>query len=263
MKKMSPEKFAFKAVQLVEDSAICPLTKEAVEIIECVKSDVHWIDSSANGSGHQLPDFYNNELKLMIDVMEVDDNAVKAGTKNPERQAEAEARKRLEATGILKKNPNVEQIFIRPDTSVLSTSQHHSYVRYCHNFQRVIRKHNQSIKNNYLKNHPGFKTVFMVEDSSTMYLQTKQKIVGNLERGSQISGQPHIPIIDKRLMKSLIGSDINFLIWYFSAKPWDITLTKQRDSDFVLPTIFVLDIEKINPDILIDYDAQQMVAAEA
>ncbi|AHB80348.1 hypothetical protein ACFIUX_07735 [Oenococcus oeni] len=257
---MTPEKLTFRLIQLVDDSAIYPLTEESGDVIQYIKNDKHWVESSINGSGHLPPDFYNNELKMMIDVMEVDDNAFKQGKKNPERQTEAISRKKLEKTGILKKFPNVEKIFVLPDTSYLTTSQHHSYTRYCHNFQRVIKKHNQSIKNIYLKNHPGFKTIFMVEDSSTMYMELVKKMNSQPKKGVLIQGKPHIPIVDRRLMEQIINSDIDFLVWHFSARPGDIVLTSKENVDF--PTIFVIDIAKIDTDILVDYDESRMVSSE-
>lgn len=130
----------------------------------------NWIDSSSKKD--LPPDFYNDNLKLMMDVMRIDDHAYedsKGKVINPTNKRESQL-----LNEIASKNPSLKQaidegrVIINPDSG-LRGEKDHNYIFYYKNFERVITNHLNKIQS-YKKNHPGYKTVFFISDESSPYL---------------------------------------------------------------------------------------------
>ena len=214
-----------------------------------------WINSS---SKKELPpDFYNPKLKLMMDVMRIDDHAhVDKNGKvvNPHNKRESELVKEL-----IRKNESFKlvaeqgNLFITPDSG-LRGYQDHNYDYYINTFKRVVGKHIKKI-DNYKKNHPGFKTIFFVVDESSPYFKCFDK---NRSRkvGERFYGEPHFWWIDKNMVNRLKESDVDYLIWM---APYKYFHSEER---VMLPHIIVMDVKKIDYDELLKYDASDMQSAE-
>lgn len=178
----------------------------------------HWIDSSAKNA--PPPDFYNNKLKIMMDVMRIDDNAYvdKNGkVQNPIAKKETE---------YLKQYFGHDYKTVRNDISChivvssgLPTHQDHNFARYFDNFKRVFEKHNRKI-DNYKKNHPGYKTIFFIHDESTGYIEVEDKkfIKETPLQGEVSRGRPHFPFSDKRFLDVIKESQVDFVVWYMPYK---------------------------------------------
>lgn len=129
-----------------------------------------WSDSS--GKSDPPPDFYNDKLKLMMDVMRIDDHAFESKNGkivNPTNQRESVIQKQIRKSGLLDSFPNVKNVIVTAVTD-LPTDEDHNYKFYYSNFERVLMKHNNQI-DLYGKNHPGYKTIFLVLDESSAYFE--------------------------------------------------------------------------------------------
>lgn len=104
-----------------------------------------WSDSS--GKSDPPPDFYNDKLKLMMDVMRIDDHAFESKNGkivNPTNQRESVIQKQIRKSGLLDSFPNVKNVIVTAVTD-LPTDEDHNYKFYYSNFERVLMKHNNQI----------------------------------------------------------------------------------------------------------------------
>lgn len=235
-----------------------PKSFKAISIFYSVHSKWKWRKWINSSSKKELPpDFYNPRLKLMMDVMRIDDHAYvdKNGkVVNPHNKRESELVKEL-----IRKNESFKlvaeqgNLFITPDSG-LRGYQDHNYDYYINTFKRVVGKHIKKI-DNYKKNHPGFKTIFFVVDESSPYFKCFDK---NRPRkvGERFYGEPHFWWIDKNMVNCLKESDVDYLIWM---APYKYFHSEER---VMLPHIIVMDVKKIDYDELLKYDASDMQSAE-
>lgn len=146
-----------------------------------------WINSS--GKSDPPPDFYNNELKFMMDVMRIDDHAFESKNGkivNPTNQQESLMQKEIRKSGILDSFPNIKNVIVNAITD-LPTDEDHNYKFYCSNFERVLMKHNNQI-DLYRKNHPGYETIFLVLDESSAYFEMESVMDDGVVKGNLIIG---------------------------------------------------------------------------
>ena len=97
------------------------------------------------------PDFYNDKLKLMMDVMRIDDHAFESKNGkivNPTNQRESVIQKQIRKSGLLDSFPNVKNVIVTAVTD-LTTDEDHNYKFYYSNFERVLMK--QIIKLIYME----------------------------------------------------------------------------------------------------------------
>ena len=97
--------------------------KELISILESFEPGnwESWTNSSAKNA--PPPDFYNDELKIMMEVMRADDHGFispKGKTVNPTRQRESEIMCELQEKGVLDKFPNAK-LFIKSSYEKLLT----------------------------------------------------------------------------------------------------------------------------------------------
>ena len=195
------------------------LLPENNDEIESICLSVHdkdcwlkWIDSSRKDA--PPPDFYCEELRLMMDVMRVDDHG-RIGENgksiiNPTLQRESEVMRDLKNRGILDKFPNVP-IHLRVETG-LPTDEDHNYIFYRDSFLRTVKSHIDKIKK-YQLNHPGFKTVFFIFDESSFYFESAHDNIRK-SKGAIIQGAFHLWFFDKAFINIFTDSPVDYVIWF-------------------------------------------------
>lgn len=212
-----------------------------------------WIDSSAKDA--PPPDFFNDELKLMMEVMRVDDHAHEGKKKgniiNPTNARESQIyRELLNRCPALGGN-NVDVIVIAG--SKLPTEEDHNYEYYKNNFARVINKHKEKI-NEYKINHPNYKIIFFIMDESSSYFRTsKRQVKSKVFEGKSVFGKLHKWMLDKEFIQCLNDSEIDYLIWY---TPYKVVIGRKGTRP--LSNTFLYDIKdlsfrlkKYNPNLMI------------
>lgn len=125
-----------------------------------------WVESS--GKADPPPDFYNPKIKMMMDVMRVDDHAYvneRGKIINPVNQRESKIRKELEKSSIMGLLSNDASIIINAVTD-LPEREDHNYEFYYENFKRVIKKHIESI--------PLYKKIIQDMIQFSLYLMNLQ-----------------------------------------------------------------------------------------
>ena len=175
-----------------------------------------WVNSS--GKSDPPPDFYCKDFRYMMDVMRVDDHSFKnkkGKLVNPVNMRESKIQAELIKKGIPELFPNVNGIIVNAVTD-LPTQEDHNYKFYKKNFVRAIEQHKSKI-DLYRSNHPDYKLIFFVVDESSGYIQTTMPEMAqrkNVQAGEKYSGYPHFYFWDEDFLKPVIGSDIDFLIWF-------------------------------------------------
>lgn len=248
-------------LQNLDNSEICfPVeSSEAIRILETIHSKEKWgkwRDSS--GKSDPPPDFYSVEYRLMMDVMRVNDTErknKKGKLLNPTIMHERELYQELQVCGIIDKYPNAN-VFTIGDTG-LSSFEDHNYVFYRKNFARVINKHVASIPM-YQRNHPNYKTIFLVYDESTGYILLGNGIPPNarFHEGQLILGKPHYFFADKEFLECFYNKGIDYLFWLAPYK-----LIQTSDKPLILPRLTVFDLSKKAPKT-IEYDETKIVSSE-
>ena len=206
-----------------------------------------WID---NSKSQFPPDFINEEDSLLMEVMRIDDHS-SDGKKNPNLSRQRSMRKEVET--MREMFPNAKRFFMNAVTD-LPTEEDHNYRNYYSSFQRVIRKHLSKL-NDYKKNHPNKKMIFLVADeTSGIYLETIAKT------DDAAAGRAHLVFLDKRFINEFINSDLDYLILYC---PYNHFNTIEAHEPLPNLTIFDVKNMKKNKTIpLYDYDESRMVSSE-
>lgn len=215
----------------------------------------YWIDTS--GKNDPPPDFYNIDLKLMMDVMRVDDHeyiSAKGKVVNEERRLENEAFAELKRQGMLDKfDPANIYVDIHSD---LPTDEDHNFTRYIECFKRTIENHKRKIEN-YKKNHPGYKVIFFVFDESSAYCEVADEKKVNIKKGELMRGRPHIHFLDNQFLKVIDGSEIDYLIWYAPYKKINLGGDKIYD----MPRAAIYDSSNMKFEC-IEYNNKRLISVE-
>lgn len=211
-----------------------------------------WHDSS--GKSDPPPDFYNDKLKLMMDVMRIDDHAFEnknGKIVNPTNQRESEIQKEIRNSGILDNFPNVEYVMVTAPTN-LPKDEDHNYEFYHSNFERVLMKHNNQI-DLYETNHPGYRTIFLVLDESSPYFEMEAR----MQNGALV-GEHHYWFWDNIFTNVLRKLKLDYLIWYTPYK----ALCEKGKID--LPEVCVFELKSIDQwnSCLKSYEASKMESLE-
>lgn len=162
--------------------------------------------------------------------------------------------KQIRKSGLLDSFPNVKNVIVTAVTD-LPTDEDHNYKFYYSNFERVLMKHNNQI-DLYGKNHPGYKTIFLVLDESSAYFEM-ESIMDN----GVIKGKPHYWFWDNSFVNILKKLNIDYLIWYAPFKYYEVPLGEEKSD---LPEVCVIDIKNINQNgsYLNSYDISKMKSVE-
>lgn len=230
-------------------------TKRIFKSINNIVSWKQWTDTSAKND--LPPDFYNDKLKIMMDVMRIDDHAfVDENGRVINRHNERESKlveELISNNEMFKEIAEKGNLFITPDSG-LRGYEDHNYDFYVDNFNRIVGKHIKKIEK-YKKNHPSFKIIFFVFDESSPYI----KCFGEKKPekvGEGIFAQPHFWWFDNNMLKVIKDSEIDYLIWmcpykYFKA---EVKL------DF--PKAIIYDVKKFNYYACINYENKDMQSLE-
>ena len=250
----------FQSTKQNETMLFPPEDYEAKKLFESiVDMDLwkNWVDSSAHNA--PPPDFYNEEMHIMMDVMRVDDHGYKnkkGKTVNPARQHDTELIHELKNSGILKQFPNAKLIV--NGITDLPTHKDHNYTYYYKNFCRTVNSHKEKIAN-YKKNHPGFSIAFFVFDESSMYFASSE-IPRNRKIGEVIKGMPHLWFFDKKFIDVLVKSEIDCFIWFTPYKYSQ--MYDDTGAPFVFPHATILNVHKLENLPVRDYEEQIMESTE-
>ncbi|WP_032540589.1 hypothetical protein, partial [Clostridioides difficile] len=208
----------------------------------------YWINAADEGDGHVTPDFYNSEDKLMMDVMRITDKEGKKG-KNPDLARENRISKELRKKLNLKDDTKV---FVNAPDMSLSTEEHHSFKKYCHQSNRVISSHINEIPI-YEKNHPNFDLVFYIYDESTPYYEYECSNI-------------HYPWLDKNFIYKLMDSNVKYLLWYCPYKIMEEVAVRPPEAKasrtYVPFPIAVFDLTKLSESELRTYDYSAIISGE-
>ena len=271
--KFDDELTLFHNVQdMVESKEVCLLSNSDFEeeIFEKMCSDINknkWINNS--GKDAPPPDFYSEELKLMFDIMMVNDNAFlneKGKSINLQKKAESEVYKELQNSGLLEKLPNLDRIYMNI-SGVEETNEHHQYSRYKKEFNRIIQKHIDSVPL-YKNNHPNYKLGFLIYDETQPYVELETclynidyyKKIGRIPPVSKI----HFPFLDKEFMSVFKNSGIDFIFWYMNNKMIRCKNEETGKIEEVLkngfPKVVIIDLQNFDNIELLEYSEVKMIS---
>lgn len=207
----------------------------------------NWIDNSKSSLP---PDLINEEDSLMMEVMRVDDHSPD-GKNNPSLARQREMGK--EAQEFLEQMPK-DVRFIANAVTDLPTDKDHNYKFYYSSFQRTLRKHLSKLEQ-YKKNHPNKKVIFLVfDETSGVYCERVSR------SGNRFKARLHFPFCDNRFLNEFIDSELDYLMWYIPYNHYE-TIGKH----LILPRLILFDIKNArNGDMLqrFDYDEEKMMSNE-
>ena len=131
-----------------------PLNFKNLKLYRCIHNKRKWTKWIDTLSKNELPpDFYNDNLKLMMDVMRIDDHAYvdeKGRVINRHNERESKLIEELISKNeMFKEIAEKGNLFITSDSG-LRGYEDHNYNFYVNNFKRVVSKHIKKI-NKYKK----------------------------------------------------------------------------------------------------------------
>lgn len=230
-------------------------------IANSILDDDLWADwKSSFGKNDSPPDFYNDKNEIMMDVMRVDDHETKQKNKiiNLTHQKEGKAIKKI--LNELGANINEDTMIIPNVCTDLPTFEDHDYSKYLSCFERVINKHKDSIPL-YKKNHPNYKTIFLIFDESSGYIESALKNINFEPQINQsVLGEIHLYCLDRKFIKIIKDSETDYIIWFAPYKQY--ILPDKKCMPF--PKGVIIDVNSINIDDkeFVDYNSTLMVSSE-
>ena len=241
-----------------KEVGLFPVNKQTKRIYKSINNTTkwkQWIDTSAKNE--LPPDFYNDKLKLMMDVMRIDDHAYvdeKGRVINRHNERESKLIEELISKNeMFKEIAEKGNLFITPDSGLRGYADH-NYDFYVNNFKRVVSKHIKKIEK-YKKNHPGFKTIFFVFDESSPYIKCFDERRPK-QAGEGIFAHPHLWWFDKNMLSTIENSDIDYLIWMCPYKHFEAEVKL----DF--PMAIIYDVKNMNYSDCISYENKDMQSLE-
>lgn len=243
MNYLDNENNIIQMLQRVPTSEIWLMTEDdsEKEIIESLLEENFEDWHYSAGKADPPPDYYNDSLHVMMDVMRVDDHSHlsdKGKLINPTNIKESKIQNELKKLGILNTFPNAKNIVVNAITD-LPTDEDHNYNFYLSSFSRVISKHLKSIPL-YKENHPSYKTIFLILDESSGYLECKdinEKM--NFINNGNGQAYPHCCYLDSNFINVLKETELDYLIWFCPYKWWST-------NEVAFPQVAVLNINRIN-----------------
>ncbi len=240
------------------DTILYPSYIKTMRIYRSIHNKRKWAQWTDSSSKKDLPpDFYNDKMKLMMDVMRVDDRThIDSNGKvvNLWNKRESEILDELiRQNKSVKKIADEGNVFITPYIE-LDSEEDHNYKFYLEDFHRVLKKHINKIEN-YKCNHPGYKVIFFILDESTPYI----RYVGKKKKpkiGESVYGEAHWWWLDKNMVNIIKDSSIDYLIWM---APFKYFIT---DKNIRLPKVIIYDVKKIKYLNLRSYPIDGMQSVE-
>lgn len=244
--------------QHMDKGEICliPANKEIEEVISAIVDLERWAKwTNSSKKNDPPPDFYCDELSLMMEVMRVDDHGyeVEENIINPTYQREHEIEKELSDEGVFDFSPNLKSVIINARTD-LPTEEDHNYQFYLDNFKRTVTKHIGHITN-YKRNHPGYKVIFFIFDESSAYfVKLGDSII--MDNQTAVPGQQHWFFADEAFVKVFRNSDIDYIVWCAPFK-----YINAIGSEPIQVRAAVIDVKQYDV-VPITYDSSKMVSSE-
>lgn len=217
-----------------------------------------WTNSS--GKADPPPDFFSDELGLMMDVMRVDDHGYigKNGKTivNPTLARESVVMRELKEKGIFEAFPNAK-LYLNVDTK-LPTKEDHNYTFYRDSFIRTLENHKKKI-DSYKANHLGLELIFFVFDEASAYFETAQP-AKTRALGEIVQGSPHLWFFDEAFISSISNSQIDYLVWFTPYK--HSQAFDQSGAPLLLPEGAVIKIKECKKMPTIKYNADRVESVE-
>lgn len=242
----------------IKEISMFPLNFKNLRLYRCIHNKrkwTKWIDTSAKNE--LPPDFYNDNLKLMMDVMRIDDHAYvdeKGRVINRHNERESKLIEELISKNeMFKEIAEKGNLFINPDSG-LRGYEDHNYNFYVNNFKRVVSKHIKKI-NKYKKNHPGFKTIFFIFDESSPYMKLIDYEAPQ-KPGDLMHGDLHQWWRDSNMLNVIKDSNVDYLIWMTPYKLFN-SIEKVR-----YPLAMIYEVSKIDFNNLMRYEIDELVSME-
>ena len=200
-------------------------TKFEKRIGSCIfKQWKKWSDASSHSA--VPPDYLSDKLKMMFDVLNVFDSQ-KANPRSPEKvidsvlaaesKIENEIVSFMDSAGI---NYDRKNIFCICKEDGKEYDAAHNYCNYRFSVTRAIGKHIEQLPL-YKKNHPGYKCGLLICDNTEAYIETNNLIEDmGVEYGYINIRRMHYPWLDESFIKPILGSGLDFPIWYMPYKKY-------------------------------------------
>lgn len=203
------------------------------------------------------PDFYNDDLELMMEVMRFDDQATNSGKTHATKAKENQMLELLRDLGVKEDFPNLKQILLLGNSD-LSTDDDHNFARYRENFTRVVLKHAKKAEQ-YRKNHPAYKLVFFVfDETSGVYFESGKQKKSILTQGDSVLARPHMYWVDSIMVDMIKKSQDDYLIWF---KPYNSFETPTGIYDD-LPKVIIYDVKNMRISTE-KYSVEDMISSES
>ncbi len=235
--------------------SICYMTGSSEErkILESV-CGIAWEDTSAKGA--PPPDFYNDQYKLMMEVMRVDDCERPGVWRDSAPKIEEE----LAVDGHFGPVVGLPERDMLPHIITADDGRpsfvDHNYNIYRDNFRRIVGKHVHSVPI-YRRNHPGHKLIFFVRDESCLYFNIPHGAVSSHSGAFKqyLASNAHFWMYDRAFLEPLVGADVDFLVWY---TPYKLAADEQERLETYLPTVCVYDLKSLPNIYRMDYLANNI-----
>lgn len=234
-----------------------PQSDDIWKIFQATNDEELWKTWKNSSSKSDLPpDFYNDDLELMMEVMRFYDQATNSGKTHATKAKENKMLEQLRELGVKDDFPNLKQIFLLGDSG-LPTGEDHNFDRYRKNFDRVISKHAKKV-DQYRKNHPECKLIFFVLDESLgNYLQIHNLDKSNIDQDTSLLAKPHCFWADSVMVKTIKKCNADYLIWF---KPFSY-IESANGSNIDLPKIVIYKLNNLKI-YTIRFDSKFMISSE-
>lgn len=235
-----------------------PQSDDILKIFQATNDEELWKTWKNSSSKSDLPpDFYNDDLELMMEVMRFDDQATNSGKTHATKAKENQMLKQLRKLGVKENFPNLKQILLLGNSD-LTTDDDHNFARYRENFSRVVLKHAKKAEQ-YRKNHLGYKLVFFVfDETSGVYYKREKQNKSILTEGDSVLARPHIYWSDSFMVDIIKKSQADYFIWF---KPYNSFVTPLGINDD-FPKIIIYDVKNMRISTE-NYSVEDMISSES
>lgn len=196
----------------------------------------------------------------MMDVMRIDDTTYKnkkGKLVDLTRQKEEKLLKEYLGKNYRNERNDISCFVVA--SSGLPTNEDHNFESYYKNFERVFKEHEKKL-DLYKSNHPGFNTLFFICDESTAYVEAfnTEDVSKERHQGDPTLCRPHIFCLDKKFVKIIKESKVDYVIWY---APWKL-LQDAGLGICPLPKGAIFDVKNLTDKKLVEYNHDMMISAE-
>ena len=213
----------------------------------------NWVDNSSNTCCP--PDFYSPKHKLMCEFMRVNEYEDENGY-NPMLAHERDVINKLNV-------PPGSTVFLKPDHRKIAGMKH-DYEMYLRVIDRVLTRHNHRVET-YQSNHPGFKTIFVVFDETSFYVEADR----HYERDETIPGEAfvakriHKPFLDKNILGIISNLQCDYVLWVSPFKNLTPDMLPPGQKAIKIPRLAMISVKNLTKIEAIEYDRSKLVSVES